>query len=226
MKHRILYVEDEKILGQLVTEALEKHGYQVQQVKNGIDALSAYRSFGPHLCLLDIMLPGKDGYDVATQIRQLDSKIPIIFLTAKVQVNDVVAGFKTGCNDYIRKPFSIDELLVRIESWLQEKYGTHNNSATEYTAGNLLFQPQQLRLIISGREQAITYKEASILATLFAHHGQVVSRTHLMQATWGSETIYNSRSLDVYINRLRKYLTPCPVKILTLKGVGYKLIAG
>ena len=144
MKHRILYVEDEQILGQLVKESLEKLGFEVLQIKNGFDALKAYRDFKPHLCLLDIMLPGKDGYDVARQIRVLDTRVPIIFLTAKVQVSDVVTGFGTGGNDYIRKPFSMDELVARINSWLNEKYGQDEVSdVARYTAGAYSSLPEK-----------------------------------------------------------------------------------
>jgi len=225
MKYRIMYVEDEKILGQLVTEALEKLGYEIKQVKNGADALATFKKTNPHLCLLDVMLPGKDGFDIATQIRELDSKVPIIFLTAKVQVNDVVNGFKTGANDYIRKPFSIDELAVRINSWLSEKYGNAiEDEMVEYTAGSFRFIPKRQTLQMPQGTIELTFKESMILSTLFAHRNQVVSRNHLMQKVWDSETIYNSRSLDVYINRLRKYFDNSPNKILTLKGVGYKFI--
>jgi len=226
MKYRILYVEDEKILGQLVTESLAKVNFEVLQVTNGIDALRAYRDFKPHLCLLDIMLPGKDGYDVARQIRTLDSYVPVLFLTAKVQVNDVIAGFNTGCNDYIRKPFSIDELLVRINSWISEKYG---EAVTEekaiYTAGLFTFHPEKQLLITASETLTLTHKECLILQVLFAHRNQMVSRDHLQQKIWGTSTIYNSRTLDVYINRIRKYFEKSPNKILTLRGVGYKFIA-
>jgi DNA-binding response OmpR family regulator len=225
MHYRILYVEDEQILGQLVKESLEKLNYEVLKITNGVDALKAYRDFKPHLCLLDIMLPGKDGYDVARQIRALDTKIPILFLTAKVQVNDVITGFNTGCNDYIRKPFSIDELAARINSWLSEKYGkADTEDKTKYTAGGYSFLPGKQLLITPNETITLTYKESVVLHMLFAHRNKVISRDHLQQKVWGTDTIYNSRTLDVYINRLRKYFGDSQNKILTLKGVGYKLI--
>src|SRR4051812_44106584 len=124
MKQRILYVEDELILGHLVKEALEKAGYEVAKYLNGIDGINNFKSFQPHLCLLDIMLPGTDGYTVAEQIRAADRQVPIIFLTAKVQATDLVKGFQAGCNDYVRKPFNMDELLLRVENWLEVKYGS------------------------------------------------------------------------------------------------------
>ena len=226
MKYRILYVEDEQILGQLVLESLRKLDYEVWQVPNGIDALKAYRDLTPHLCLLDIMLPGKDGYDVARQIRAIDTRIPILFLTAKVQVQDVITGFHAGANDYIRKPFSIDELVLRINSWLNEKYGhAGNEEPTTYIAGAFSFHSEKQLLITPSGTVTLTYKECVLLQVLFAHRNQMVSRDHLQQKIWGTSTIYNSRTLDVYINRLRKYFENSPNKILTLKGVGYKFIA-
>jgi len=221
----ILYVEDEQILGQLVAEALEKTGFDVQRISNGAEAIISFRTFEPHLCLLDIMLPGKDGYDVAVQIRQLDSRVPIIFLSAKIHAGDVIKGFKAGCNDYIRKPFSIEELTVRIDSWLKEKHGNNSpEEADEYEAGAYHFIPQKLLLLTPTGDITLTYKEAAILTGLFIHCNRPVSRSYLMQKAWNAETIYNSRSLDVYINRLRKYFNGSPNKIITLKGIGYRFI--
>jgi DNA-binding response OmpR family regulator len=225
MKYRILYVEDEKILMQLVKDALEKQGYEVAQVSNGLDVVGAFKAATTHLCLLDIMLPGKDGYDVAAQIRALDPQVPIIFLTAKIQVGDVVAGFQSGCNDYIRKPFSMDELHVRISRWLTEKYGEHrSDESVAYAAGAYHFDPKKQLLNTPNGTIALTFKESTILNALFALSNQPISRNYLMQQVWGSETVYNSRSLDVYINRIRKYFGNSQNKILTLKGVGYKFI--
>lgn len=218
-------MEDERILGQLVKESLAKLNFEVMQVTNGSDALQAYRELKPHLCLLDIMLPGKDGYDVARQIRALDGNVPILFLTAKVQVNDVIAGFNTGGNDYIRKPFSMDELVVRINSWLNEKYGLADMDETAvHTAGAFSFHPEKQLLIGPSGTVTLTYKECLLLQVLFAHRNQAVGRDYLQQKIWGTGTIYNSRTLDVYINRLRKYFENSPNNILTLRGVGYKFI--
>jgi len=226
MKYRILYVEDEQILGQLVRESLEKQNYEVLLITNGFDALKAFRDFDPHLCLLDIMLPGKDGYDVAKQLRALNKKIPILFLTAKVMTQDLITGFNAGGNDYIRKPFSMDEITARINNWLQEKYGQPNEpEAACYTSGGFCFYPQQQLLSTPSGTVTLTFKEAAILGILFAHRNTIITRDHLQQKIWGNDTIYNSRTLDVYINRLRKHFTGSPNRIITLKGVGYKFIA-
>ena len=225
-KHKILFVEDEMILGHLVRDGLIKAGFDVMLINNGVDAAPAFREFAPHLCLLDIMLPGKSGYDVARQLRALDTRIPIIFLSAKVQVADIVAGFDAGCNDYIRKPFSMDELILRINTWLTERYGSAPQAAEEYTIGNLVFRPGGQLLVTSSGQLELSFKESRILEVLCAHSNQVVSRAFLMQKVWESESVYVSRSLDVYINKLRNHLKGSPHRILTLKGVGYKFITG
>jgi len=225
MKQRILFVEDEKILGQLVKESLEKEGFEIKLITNGVDALQAYRDFKPNLCLLDIMLPGKDGYEVATQIRAIDKVVPIIFLTAKIQTADLVAGFNTGCNDYIRKPFSIDEVVVRINSWLAEKYGQQEKEPeAEVQIGDFRFVPGKQELHTPEDVIQLSHKDATILNLLYSHRNTIVSRDHLLQKVWGTDTIYNSRTLDVYINRLRKYFAGSQNKIITLKGVGYRFI--
>lgn len=225
MSYRILYIEDEAILGKLVCETLQKQGYEVKQITNGTQALQAYKQYGPHLCLLDIMLPGKDGYEIAAQIRALDNKIPILFLTAKVQAADVVAGFNAGCNDYIRKPFSIDELVVRLQNWLNEKYErSPAQAASEYRIGPYIFQAAKQVLQTPDGVISLTHKEATLLEVLYNQRNNIVQREHLLQQAWGSNTIYNSRSLDVYINRLRKYFSNSPYQIITLKGIGYRFI--
>lgn len=224
MRYKILFVEDEAILGRLVFDGLVKAGFDVELVKNGIDALPVFRDFTPHLCLLDIMLPGKSGYDVARQIRVLDSRVPVIFLSAKVQVTDIVAGFDAGCNDYIRKPFSMDELVVRIHTWLTERHGARQHATEEYTFGNFRFLPRVQQLSTPAGQIELSFKESMILEVLCSHMNRVVSRNFLMQKVWESESVYTSRSLDVYINKLRKHLDDAPHKILTLKGVGYKFI--
>lgn len=227
MKHRILYIEDEHILGRLVTESLTKKGYQALQVTNGADALYHYRKYEPHLCLLDIMLPGKDGYEVASQIRAIDTYIPIIFLTAKVQTADLIAGFQAGCNDYIRKPFSMEELLLRIDRWLLEKYGQPElPSADSYIMDGFEFFPHKQLLSGPGAIIQLTHKEAAILSILYQQRNNIVGREYLLQKVWGAGNAYNTRSLDVYVTRLRKYLTGTQNQIITLKGIGYRFICG
>lgn len=227
MAYKILYVEDEKILGQLVTEALTKKGYEVMHIANGVAAFAAFRQMKPHLCLLDIMLPGKDGYEIARQIRGINKKTPILFLTAKIQVADLVTGFEAGCNDYIRKPFSIDELYLRIAGWLAEKYGQEETlPITECSIDGYLFHPQKQTLQPPDGSATIqlTHKEALLLQLLYTHRNNIISRDYLLQKIWSNDTIHNSRTLDVYINKLRKYLGEGQNKIITLKSIGYRFI--
>jgi len=223
MAYKILYIEDEKILGKLVCDSLAKEGYDVLQIHNGAEAITAFREYKPHLCLLDIMLPGRDGYQIAAQMRNMDKKIPIIFLTAKVQVTDLVQGFKAGCNDYIRKPFSIDELNLRISNWISEKYGEQDIAEGDYyQIDEYGFYPQKHLLTTPEGNIDLTYKETLLLLLLYSHKNNVVSRDFLMQKIWGNAQ--STRTLDVYINRLRKYFRNGEHRIITLKGVGYRFI--
>jgi DNA-binding response OmpR family regulator len=218
-------VEDEKILGSLVVELIHKRGHEVKLVTNGGDALQAYRQFKPHLCLLDIMLPGKDGFEVARQLRAIDSAVPILFLTAKVDAADVVNGFNAGCNDYIRKPFNSDELLVRIDHWLKEKYRQLPTGEMENCMiGNAKFSPIRQVLETAAGNVELTHKETALLSLLYANRNNIVARDFILQKVWNNETGYNSRTLDVYINRLRKYLEKTSSQIVTLKGIGYRFI--
>lgn len=226
MKRKILFVEDEPILGQLVKESLESYGYEVRHITNGANGQAAFKSFGPHLCLLDIMLPGTDGYAIAQQVRGMDTAVPIIFLTAKVQPSDLVRGFSVGCNDYIRKPFNMEELLLRIENWLNVKYGTiEMPNQNQVRIGEFSFDTQKLILQHNGQEERLSHKESELLSVLCQHKNSIVSRDYILQKVWDGHTIYNSRILDVYIARLRKYfVADRHVEIITLRGIGYKFI--
>lgn len=223
--YRILFIEDEKILGQLIKEGLQKEGYDTLHLTNGSTAIQSFRDYAPHLCLLDVMLPDKDGYTIARQIRALDKQVPIIFLTAKVQVKDLSAGFEAGCNDYIRKPFNMEELLIRIKTWLAEKHGKQQEeNITNASIGNYKFFPDKQELHTPDGIITMTHKDAIILHLLYTNKNNVVSRDHIMQKVWGEYNAYTSRTLDVYINRIRKYFKNTPNQIITLKGVGYRFI--
>jgi DNA-binding response OmpR family regulator len=225
MKYRILYLEDEAILGKLVADALKQHGYEVMQITNGADALRSGNIFQPHLYLLDIMVPGKDGYELASQIRAIDKKTPIIFLTAKIRSEDLVEGFRSGCNDYIRKPFSMDEVLLRVQNWLIEKHSLPQEVfATTCDLAGLKFFPHKQSLEKNGQVIPLSYKETTVLYLLWQSRGNVLARDFIMKKVWGNDNVFNSRSLDVYVTRLRKYLKDTPNQIVTLKGVGYRFL--
>lgn len=223
--YRILYVEDEAIQRKLVSEALEQRGYQVTSITNGNDAFRIYKKIKPHLCLVDVMLPGKNGFDLVSQIRAEDTATPVIFLTAKVAAEDLTRGFKSGCNDYVRKPFSMEEVLLRIETWLSEKYGQVNTPVPEVcNLSGALFYPHKQQIHKGSEIVELTYKEAAILTILYQARNNIVSRDLILKKIWGDGNIFNSRTLDVYITRLRKYLEGSANQVVTLKGIGYRFL--
>lgn len=224
---RILYVEDEAFLAKIVKESMERHGHEVNHVADGANAQKAFREYNPEICVLDIMLPNYNGYEIAEQIRKLDSKIPIIFLTAKSQTDDLVQGFQSGGNDYIKKPFSMEELLVRIDNLLllaqgQTKEKTH---ISEIQIGSYLFYPIRQQLILKDHIKTLSHKESMILELLTQNINGSTNRKDILLKVWGDDSYFNSRNLDVYIRKLRKYLEgDASVEIVTLKGIGYSFI--
>lgn len=227
MKPKILYIEDEPYLGKIVKESLESRGFEVRMETDGLAALPAYREFRPQLCLLDVMLPKKDGFAIGQDIRALEPNIPIIFLTAKSQTEDVLKGFRSGGNDYIRKPFSLEELIARIHNLLQLAQGQARPpragaSAGEISIGRYTFNLIRYELRLDGNVQKLSHREAELLRILAEHPNQTVQRRDILQRIWGDDSFFNSRNLDVYIKKLRGYLRDDhTVEIITLKGVGY-----
>lgn len=226
MNKKILYVEDEVFLGKIVKETLETKGYDVLMETNGAHVINHLQRFHPDICVLDIMLPGKNGYEVAAEIRAINELLPIIFLTAKVQTDDVVKGFKTGGNDYIRKPFSIEELIVRIENLLQIKQFAPD-LLEEEKIGNFLFYPTKQLLVLNENHRKLSFRESELLKFLWIHRNAIVQRRDLLNHIWGNDSFFNSRNLDVYVTKLRGYLKEDPsIEIITIKGVGYRFITG
>lgn len=221
-KTRILYVEDEEVLAMLVKDHLIKNGYEVHWTGSGLDGESLYQSVQPDLCILDVMLPGKSGFEIGQTIRQQNKSIPIIYLTAKSESKDVVEGFRSGGNDYLRKPFSLEELMVRIGNLLSM---VGRSKPGQYKIGELSFDP--VRMIIENGNESVTlsHRENELLKMFFVHAGAPVERKQVLLQVWGDDHFFNSRNLDVYVTRLRKYLKMDPgVQLLTLKGVGYQLV--
>ena len=221
-KSRILYVEDEEFLATLVRDHLERSGFEVHWTGNGSEAEKLYKDIKPDLCVLDIMLPGKSGYEIGKAIRSLDKTIPIIFLTAKSESKDVVEGFKSGGNDYLKKPFSLEELMVRINNLLSM---VGRVTPGQYRLGELSFDP--MRMVIQNNDQSVSlsHRENELLKMLISQVGSPVERKQILLQLWGDDHFFNSRNLDVYVTRLRKYLKMDPgVQLLTLKGVGYQLV--
>lgn len=225
-KPRILYVEDEVFMARIVSDTLKDKGYEVAMLHDGNDVVRQFIQHKPDVCLFDVMLPGKDGFTLADEIREIDHNVPIIFLTAKSEVRDVVAGFKIGGNDYVRKPFSMEELLVRIESLLRGKQQPQV-SQEEVQLGKLAFNIRRQTLNGEGEERKLSYRESELLRLLVEQENNIVERRDILILLWGSDSFFNSRTLDVYITKLRGYLRADPaLEIITIKGIGYKFVQG
>ncbi|PCI00407.1 MAG: DNA-binding response regulator [Flavobacteriaceae bacterium] len=218
---KILLAEDEPSLGQIIKESLETRNFEVDLCINGQIALEHYHSNTPDILVLDVMMPLKDGFTVAKEIRQSNSQIPIIFLTAKSQVKDVVHGFNIGGNDYLKKPFSMEELIVRIEALLQRNTDTN----TLIQIGAYTFDNTKQILFHDDTSVTLTHRESDLLYHLFQSKNKVLERGYILNKLWGNDDFFNARSMDVFISKLRKKLKKDPkIKILNIRGVGYKLI--
>jgi DNA-binding response OmpR family regulator len=222
-KIKILYVEDEPFLGRIVKESLESREFEVTMLTDGKDVTSAFRKLVPDICVLDIMLPVKDGYSIAKDIRQINPGVPIIFVTAKIQTDDVLKGFESGGNDYLRKPFSMEELIVRVTNLLQLTRQQKNNPIAENVLmGKYEFNPSRYELKIGDHVKKLSSREASLLSILLENRNGTTNRKDILLKVWGDDSFFNSRNLDVYITKLRDYLKEDKqIEIITIKGVGY-----
>jgi len=226
-KTKILYVEDEIFLAKIVKESLESRGYEVLLEMDGGEAVARFNADPPDVCVLDIMLPNKDGFSIAEEIRAVNNGVPIIFLTAKTQTTDLVKGFHTGGNDYIRKPFSMEELIVRIENALRYK---NNNSATgvqkdNIIIGNYIFNSNRQTLTVGKEEKKLSFRESELIRLLYENREKIIDRRDILNVLWGSDSFFNSRTLDVYITKIRGYLKNDPaLQIITVKGIRYRFV--
>jgi DNA-binding response OmpR family regulator len=228
MKTKILYVEDEPFLGRIVKESLESRDFEVIMVDHGQPAVSIFEKTKPDICVLDVMLPGKDGYAIAKDIRNVNPAVPIIFVTAKTQTEDLLKGFASGGNDYIRKPFSMEELIVRISNLLNISRNNHQRSTPEtIRLGKYEFNVLRYELKINNTARKLSHREASLLALLSENKNGTTNRKDILLKLWGDDSFFNSRNLDVYITKLRDYLKEDPtIEIITIKGVGYHFALG
>ncbi|MFD1771753.1 response regulator transcription factor [Sphingobacterium suaedae] len=218
----VLYIEDEVSLALIVADSLEAHGFRVTHKENGRDAVIAFKHRKPDIIVLDIMMPQMDGFSVAQEIRKVDMATPILFLSAMTQTEDVVKGFHLGANDYVRKPFKIEELIVRIEA-LTKKVNAPL-PAKQYQIGNYLLDTIKSTLTISGTTERLSFREVELLRRLFEHKDEVVPREEIIRAYWNEDTYFTGRSLDVFISRIRKYLAfDERIKITNIRGVGYMM---
>lgn len=227
-KTKLLYVEDELFLGKIVRESLESRGFEVIMEGDGAKVLNVFKASKPDICVLDVMLPNKDGFTIADEIRELDEEVPIIFLTAKTQTEDVVKGFTLGGNDYIRKPFSMEELIVRIQHLLRNRQeGVSRINGGTVTMGNYSFQVSRQLLSNGKEERKLSYRESELLKLLYENRDKIIDRKEILNLLWGNDSFFNSRNLDVYITKLRSYLKEDPsLEIITIKGIGYRFVAG
>lgn len=223
MKTRILYVEDEPFLGRIVKESLESRDFEVNMLTDGRDVVKHFEKVNPDICVLDIMLPVKDGYSIARDLRQVNSKIPIIFVTAIVQTEDLLKGFESGGNDYLRKPFSMEELIARINNLLQITQAQKvNGTVDSIVIGKFQFNPMRYELKFEDKVRKLSSREATLLAILSENRNATTNRKDILMKLWGDDSFFNSRNLDVYITKLRDYLKDDPsIEIITIKGVGY-----
>lgn len=224
-KATLLLVEDDENLGFVVQDALRQHGYAVHLFRDGKEGLLHFNQNHYDLCLLDVMLPNKDGLSLAGDIRVTDSQVPIIFLTAKGQPEDRIAGFKAGGDDYITKPFSIEELLLRIEAILRRTKDDGSQEQRDiFHLGDFVFDDRNKTLAHPKEERRLTKKEAGVLRLLSQHQDQVLPRELLLNMVWGDDSYFLGRSLDVFISRLRKYLRhDDKVRIVNVHGIGFKM---
>lgn len=221
--HKLLLVEDEDMLSMIIKDTLETKGFEVMIARNGTEALENFKSFLPDIAVLDIMMEGMSGYEVATEIRKQNEFIPLLFLSAKSQTADVLKGFEAGANDYMKKPFSIDELLARIQVLLRTV--TRTAGKTRYQIGNYVFDAVAQSLSFGAEVVTISFKEAKLLQFLSENMNQVVEKERVLEEIWGMNTVYTSRNMDVVITKLRRYFKNDErIKFINLRGVGYKLV--
>ncbi len=222
----ILLAEDDPNLGQLLKNYLSVKEYETVLVTDGAQALKLFRKDKFNLCLLDVMMPEMDGFTLAREIRAIDPNIPVIFLTAKNLKQDVIEGFKSGADDYLTKPFSMEELVYRIEAILRRSSRRENEAPMDqYTVGGFTFDVTKQLLTFQGQSQKLTTKESELLELLCRNRNQVLERNFALKSIWIDDNYFNARSMDVYITKLRKYLSKDgKVEILNIHGKGYKLL--
>jgi len=222
-KIKVLLAEDEASLGMIVKESLETRGFTVFHTENGEEAFEVYKKENPDILVLDVMMPKKDGFTLAKEIRLENKKIPIIFLTAKSQTSDVLEGFNHGGNDYLKKPFSMEELIVRIKSLLNRIETKTNVDAIKI--GSYSFNLTKQTLENSSQIEQLTHREAQLLFYLFQQKNEILDRTFILNKLWGSDDFFNARSMDVFMSKLRKKLKKdTNIQIINIRGFGYKLI--
>ena len=225
-KANVLLAEDDENLGVLLREYLKAKGYETDLYPDGEAAFKGFQSKTYDICILDVMMPKKDGFTLAKEIRQLNTSIPIIFLTAKSMKEDLVEGFSSGADDYMTKPFSIEELLLRVEAVLRRTRGDNVTNQDVFTIGIYTFNATKQTLTNGDEEQKLTAKESELLKYLCFNRNGILDRNFALRTIWNDDSYFNARSMDVYITKLRKYMKEdSSIQIINIRGKGFKLIS-
>lgn len=222
----ILLVEDEVSLAMIVKDALEEEGYEVALARDGLEGLEQYFKEHPALIIADVMMPEVDGFEMVRRIRRMDKEVPVLFLSARSSVDDIVFGFGLGANDYLRKPFSLRELIARVKA-LTVKSQSEPVAVIYHELGLYTFYPSTQTLQIGGEEIELSFRESELLRLLCESGTLPVDTKDILLQLWGNDSFYNTRSLHVFITKLRHKLEKDPrIKILNVRGIGYKLVGG
>ncbi len=225
----VLLVEDEQTLAMIVKDTLDAQGFDIVVAKDGADGLRKVHDVHPDVLVVDVMMPRMDGFEMVRRIRQTDKRTPVLFLTARSAINDVVEGFELGANDYLKKPFGMQELIVRIKAlagrMMVETDARQPQNGEWIEIGTYLFNPNTQRLQMAGLNEALSYRESEILRRLCGNRNQVVCTQDILLDLWGDDSFFNTRSLQVFITKLRHKLGKDEnLRIVNVRGIGYKLI--
>lgn len=224
MPAKILLVEDDKNLGLIIAEHLQMNGFEVRLCVDGVEGWEAFGEDRFDICLLDVMMPRKDGFSLAAEIRLVDEKVPLIFLTAKSLKEDKLAGFKVGCDDYVTKPFSVEELLMRIAAVLRRSQMGPSEKTTVFKIGSYSFDSSKRTLNNETNQYKLTSRESELLRLLCLHQNDTLTRAEALKDIWGDENYFAGRSMDVFVSKLRKYLADDDsIQILNIHGKGFQL---
>jgi len=225
-KIKVLLVEDEPVLASIVKESLEKRGFAIAIAQNGVEGWSMFKQEKPDVCVIDVMMPRKDGFSLVTDIRMIDEQTPLIFLTARVQTADVLKGLELGADDYLKKPFSMEELILRLKALVKRRTIIPPTvTDTDLKIGQFIFQHKRHELLLGEITFTLSQREADLLLLLIQHKNHLLDRKLALTKLWGDDTPFTARSMDVYITRLRKLFLKDPtIGIVNSRGQGYSLI--
>ncbi len=223
-KIHVLLVEDEQTLSMIIKDTLEEQGFCISTAFNGEEGLRMFYTEHPEVIVADVMMPRMDGFEMVRRIRQTDQQTPVLFLTARSGINDIVKGFELGANDYLKKPFSMQELIIRIKALLHKAF-IQKEQTNMFELGNYLFHAISQQLTYAGISQELSHRESEILRRLCEHQNEVISTQSILLELWGDDSFFNSRSLHVFITKLRHKLSKDDrIRIVNVRGVGYKLV--